>query len=145
MVRTLSGEQQLLKDLPLRTSLTDIRKMILQWMYELQPRTVREQIDDGDYLDLQFIYENKVLDRLGRDTLAEIGMGDRDVLQVVVVEVGCPPLGDSVSTDEEERKSRIKMKRYEERKKRRERMKKAYDEEMQRRRRRRREEEDEEI
>ena len=97
-VRVLSGAGKQFDNLPLRTSVEDLKALVLPWAFQQLP-TIMKEAHHINVFDIDLLYDGKMLDNPWA-TLADIGVTDGDELQSVGRIEEPPPLVSSSDYDD---------------------------------------------
>ena len=112
IVRVLSGAGKQFDNLPLRTSVEDLKALVLPWAFQQlasSPAAFQQQLSSSfqqlpeahhiNVFDIDLLYDGKMLDN-PRATLADIGVTDGDELQSIGRIDEPPPLLSSSDYDD---------------------------------------------
>ena len=99
VVKTKGGESLPVSDLPLRTSLHDIRKKVYGWACAMMPSDKNDNLYDQDF-EFNFMYCDRIIFKEST-TLSKLRMKDGEELIVVAECERPPPLIDSSSSGHE--------------------------------------------
>ena len=92
-VRMMSGEEKILRELPIETNLLEIAGKISAWVYSRQSEDVKQEYDEKD-IEIDLLYKGRKLQNW-YVTIDELGMKEQEELSVVVKILQMPELVDT--------------------------------------------------